>query len=258
LLEIFDSHAHYDDRQFDADRQELLAALPGEGVVGILNCGSDWKGSLATYDLCRQHDFLYGAVGIHPGNAGEWNLQVRQQLLEMLEHPKVVAVGEIGLDYYWDSNPPREVQQEVLREQLVLALDRDLPVVLHDREAHGDTMGLLRDFAPRGLRGVLHSFSGSVEMAREAVGLGFFLGISGVVTYKNARKLVEVVQEVPLEHLLVETDAPYLAPVPFRGKRNQSGYIRHGLERIAAIREMPVEEAARVTAANARRFLGLA
>lgn len=258
MLEIFDSHAHYDDRQFDADRQDVLAALPGEGVVGILNCGSDWKGNLATFELCRQHDFLYAAVGIHPGNAGEWNLQVRQQLLEMLEHPKVVAVGEIGLDYYWDSNPPRGVQQEVLREQISIALQHDRPVVLHDREAHGDTMSILRLFAPRGLRGVLHSFSGSVEMAREAVGLGFFLGISGVVTYKNARKLVEVVQEVPLEHLLVETDAPYLAPVPFRGKRNQSGYIRHGLERIAAIREIPVEEAARVTAANARRFLGLA
>jgi TatD DNase family protein len=170
----------------------------------------------------------------------------------------VVAVGEIGLDYYWDSNPPREVQQEVLNEQLVLALERDLPVVIHDREAHGDTMATLRGFAPRGLRGVLHSFSGSLEMAREAVRLGFFLGISGVVTYKNARKLVEVVQEIPLEHLLVETDAPYLAPVPFRGKRNQSGHIRYGLERIAAIREIPVEEVARVTAANTRRFLGLA
>ncbi len=257
MLEIFDSHAHYDDRQFDADRQVLLAAMPEEGVIGILNCGSDWKGTLATFELCREHDFLYGAVGIHPGNAGEWNPQVRDRIGEMLEDPKVVAVGEIGLDYYWESNPPREVQQSVLREQVALALERDLPVVIHDREAHGDTVALLREFAPRGLRGVLHSFSGSVEMAREAVGLGFHLGVSGVVTYKNARKLVEVVQAIPLERLLVETDAPYLAPVPFRGRRNQSVLIRYILERVAALKEISPEEAARVTAANARRLLGL-
>ena len=169
MLEIFDSHAHYDDRQFDADRQDVLAALPGEGVVGILNCGSDWKGNLATFELCRQHDFLYAAVGIHPGNAGEWNPQVRERLMEMLRHPKVVAVGEIGLDYYWDSNPPREVQQEVLREQLVLALERISRGDPRSRGPRGHD-GPAPDFASRGLRGVLHllGFAGDGARGRPA------------------------------------------------------------------------------------------
>jgi TatD DNase family protein len=257
LLQIFDSHAHYDDRQFDPDREELLASMREAGVVGILNCGSDWRASLATFDLCRRLDFVYGAVGIHPGNADEWCEEVRLQLLDMLDHPKVVAVGEIGLDYYWEDNPPREVQRTVLRSQLTLALERGLPVVIHDREAHGDTMEFLREFAPKGLRGVLHSFSGSAEMAREAVRLGFYLGISGVVTYKNARKLVEVVQAVPLERLLVETDAPYLAPVPYRGKRNQSAYLEHILARLAELKGISAEEASRVTIANTRALLGI-
>ncbi len=257
MLEIFDSHAHYDDRQFDPDREELLASMHREGVVGILNCGSDWKASLATFDMCRRWDFVHGALGIHPGNAEEWCEEVRQQWLAMLDHPKVVAVGEVGLDYYWEENPSREVQKEVLRSQLTLALERGLPVVIHDREAHGDTLEFLRHFAPRGLRGVLHSFSGSVEMAREVVDLGLCLGISGVVTYKNARRLVEVVRAVPLERLLVETDAPYLAPVPFRGKRNQSTHIQNILVKVAELKELAVEEVARVTAANARSLLGL-
>ncbi len=257
MLQIFDSHAHYDDRQFDPDREELLASMREAGVVGILNCGSDWKASRATFDLCRRLDFVYGAVGIHPGNADEWCEEVHQQLLEMLDHPKVVAVGEIGLDYYWEDNPPREVQQAVLRSQLTLALERGMPVVIHDREAHGDTLELLREFAPQGLRGVLHSFSGSAEMAREVVRLGFHLGISGVVTYKNARKLVEVVQAIPLERLLVETDAPYLAPVPYRGKRNQSTYLEHILARLAELKGLSAEEASRVTIANTRALLGI-
>jgi len=257
LLEIFDSHAHYDDRQFDSDREELLVSMHEAGVVGILNCGSDWQASLATFDMCRRWDFVFGAVGIHPGNADEWGQQVRRQLPAMLDHPKVVAVGEVGLDYYWEDNPSREVQKQVLDGQLTLALERGLPVVIHDREAHGDTLEALRHFARQGLRGVLHSFSGSVEMAREVLDLGFCLGISGVVTYKNARKLVEVVRAAPLESLLVETDAPYLAPVPFRGKRNQSTHIEGILVKVAELKELAVEEVARITAANARSLLGI-
>ena len=257
MLEIFDTHTHYENAQFDEDRETLLASMASAGVVGILNCGSDWKATQATYDLCRRLDFVYGAVGIHPSNGHDWTPEVREELVRMLDHPKVVAVGEIGLDYYWESSPPRELQREILRQQCDLALERDLPVVIHDREAHGDIMDLLREYCPKGLRGVLHCFSGSPEMAGEAVALGFHLGIGGVLTYPNARKLVTAVEEAHLESLLVETDAPYLTPHPRRGERNQSTNLVGVIERIAELKGIPPEEVARATVRNARRLLGI-
>ena len=246
---IFDSHAHYDDAWFDDDREELLAALPSQGVCGVVNNAVDLKSAARAIGFAEKYDYFYVAVGFHPENLEDMPADYLDQIAALTRHPKVVAVGETGLDYHWDI--PRPLQKRVFEEQLRLSLDLRMPIVVHDREAHGDVFDLLRKYKPKAL---VHCFSGSVELMREAVRLGSYISLGGVVTFKNARQSVEVAAEIPLERLLLETDAPYMAPVPFRGKRNDSSKIVYAAEKIAALRGMGVQELLNVTADNARRF----
>lgn len=235
--EIFDSHAHYDDDAFDIDRDKLIEELNKSGVIGILNCSSSYESIKKTCDLINKWSFIYGAVGIHPENADELTEERLEEIKNIIKsNSRVIAVGEIGLDYYWDENPPKEVQKEVFRKHMSLAKELNLPVVIHDRDAHKDTLDIMKEFPE--VNGVVHCFSGSVEFAKECLKLGYYIGITGVITFKNAKKLIEVVKEVPLDKLLVETDCPYMAPEPNRGKRNKSDYIEHIIERIAEIKEI--------------------
>lgn len=252
---IFDTHAHYDDAQFDADREALLSAMPENGVGLILDPGCDLESSRAAIALAEQYPHIYAAVGYHPENCAPYTDADLDILRRLAQHPKVVAIGEIGLDYYWEQNPPKEFQQAVFRAQLALARELDLPVIVHDREAHADCLAIVKEFP--GVRGVFHCYSGSVEMARELWKLGWYLGLDGPVTYKNARKTVEVAAEVPLERLLLETDSPYMVPVPKRGTRNDSRNIRCIAEKIAEIRNMTADAIIRVSAENGRRLFGI-
>lgn len=250
---IFDSHAHYDDESFNDDRYELIEQLHKEdGVVGILNCGASLKGSIDSVNLANKYDFIYAAVGIHPEEANEFNEDILKQIRELSRDRKVKAIGEIGLDYYWEENPSKKVQKEVFINQMKLADELDLPVVIHDREAHGDTLEIIKMFP--NVTGTVHCFSGSVEFAEECLKRGYYIGFTGVVTFKNAKKIIEVMKEVPLERMLVETDCPYMAPVPFRGKRNQSNYIPYIIKKIAEIKEVTEEEVERVTMRNAKKL----
>ncbi|MDE6280907.1 MAG: TatD family hydrolase [Oscillospiraceae bacterium] len=251
-LTLFDTHAHYDAAQFDADRDEVLSALPGQGVELVVNPGCDLESSRKAIALSERYPFLYAAVGVHPEECAPWRDQDVDELRALAAHPRVVAVGEIGLDYYWPDNPPRELQQRVFRAQMALARELDLPVIVHDREAHGDSMDIVREFPE--VRGVFHCFSGSAEMARELVKLGWMISFTGVLTYKNARKAVEAAQAVPLDRLMIETDSPYMAPVPHRGKRNHSGYVAHICQRLAELKGIAPEECSRITLENGRSF----
>jgi TatD DNase family protein len=251
---IFDSHAHYDDKSFDEDREQLLAGLPNLGVSHVLNCGADLASSLKAAALAEKYPYLYAAAGIHPEEAHDLPEDWEEQLKALLARPKMVAVGEIGLDYHFEENPPREVQRDVFEKQILLANERNLPIIVHDRDAHGDTMELLKKHRPRG---VVHCFSGSVEMAKEVLRLGMYIGLGGAVTFKNARVPVEVAKMVPTDRLLLETDCPYMAPVPFRGKRNNSSLIAYTAERIAEIRGEDTQELILQANRNAcRLFLG--
>lgn len=252
---IFDTHAHYDDETFDADRDSLLAAMPQEGVGLILDPGCDIVTSKKAVALAAQYPHVYAAVGYHPENCAPYTPSDLDVLREMARNPKVVAIGEIGLDYYWEQNPPRELQQEVFRAQLALAQELNLPVIVHDRDAHADCLAIVKEFPA--VRGVFHCYSGSVEMARELWKLGWYTGFDGPVTYKNARKTVEVAQEVPMDQLLLETDSPYMAPVPKRGERNDSRNIVHIAEKIAELRGMTADEVIRIAADNGRRLFAI-
>lgn len=255
MLKIFDSHAHYDDESFDEDRDLVIKELSENGVVGILNCGASLKGARDSVELSNNYDFFYAAVGIHPEHAHEFSVETLEELKGLVENPKVKAIGEIGLDYYYEENPPREVQKTAFRAQMKLAEECGLPVIIHDRDAHEDTLNILKEF-PK-VKGVLHCFSGSVEFARECLKLGYYIGFTGVVTFKNAKKLVEVAKEVPMDKMLVETDCPYMAPVPFRGKRNRSDYIKYIVEKIAEIKESSVEEISQSTIKNTKIMLNI-
>ncbi len=256
LRNIFDSHAHYDDSQFDEDREQLLGwVLQEKGVVGILNMGADLEGCRATLELTRRYDYVYGAVGIHPECARELPEDWLSQLRGMLQEPKIVGVGEIGLDYHWLDECPKDRQKEVFATQLELAKELALPVVIHDREAHGDTLEFLKKYRPAG---VVHCFSGSWETAREILDLGMYIGLGGVVTFKNARHAVEVAQKLPLERLLLETDAPYMAPVPHRGKRNDSSLIAFVAEKIGELRGVDPQTVLDIAEENTRRLFGIA
>ena len=252
MEKIFDSHAHYDDEQFDEDREELLKEMKENGVGAILNMSSDYASVKKTVELVENHDYIYGAVGIHPEHAEEYNEEVEKELLEILKRDKFVAVGEVGLDYYWESNPPKEVQKKTLRSQYKIAKTLGIPIILHDREAHEDVLSMAKEY--KEVTSVFHSYSGSVEMAREIIKIGGYLGISGVLTFKNARKLPDVVAEIPLERLLIETDAPYMAPVPYRGKRNRSDYLYGVAEKIAEIKNISKEEVLAATEKNMRKL----
>ena len=252
---LFDTHAHYDDEAFDTDRDALLTALPQRGVGLILNPGCDVESSRKAVTYAVAYPHVYAAVGIHPENCGGCTADDLAAIRALAQQPKVVAIGEIGLDYYWEQNPPRELQQRVLRDQLALAQELDLPVIVHDREAHADSLAIVQEFPA--VRGVFHCFSGSVEMARELLKRGWYLGFDGPVTYKNARKTVEVALECPLDRMLLETDSPYMAPVPVRGTRNDSRNVRYIAEKLAALRGLDTDELIRLTAENGRRLFGI-
>lgn len=249
---LFDTHAHYDAEQFDPDRDQVLEALPSRGVSLVVDPGCDIPSSRAALALAEKYPFLYAAVGYHPESCAPYRPEELDILRDMARHPKVVAIGEIGLDYYWEENPPKELQQQVFRRQMALAEELDLPVIVHDREAHADALAMVREF-PR-VRGVFHCFSGSAEMARELVKLGWMVSFTGVLTYKNARKALDAAEAVPLDRLMIETDSPYMAPVPHRGKRNDSGYLIHICEKLAEIKGISPEECARITLENGKRF----
>ncbi len=238
---IFDSHAHYDAEEFDDDRKEVIEELKNNGVIGIMNCSSSYESIAKTCELINTWDFIYGAVGIHPENADEFKDEMLEEFKEIIKkNPKVKAIGEIGLDYYWDENPDKEIQKDVFRKHMKLAEELNLPVIIHDRDAHEDTLNIIKEFP--NVKGVVHCFSGSVEFAKECLKLGYYIGVTGVVTFKNAKKVVKVVKEVPIERLLVETDCPYMAPEPNRGKRNKSSYIKYVIEKISEIKEINPKE----------------
>ena len=252
---LFDTHAHYDDEAFDPDRELLLESLPQRGVALVVNPGCDLESSRKAVAYAAEYPHVYAAVGIHPENCGGFTPADMDALRQLAQQPKVVAIGEIGLDYYWAENPPRELQQQVLRSQLALARELSLPVIIHDRDAHADTMAIVREFP--GLRGVFHCFAGSVEMARELVDMGWYLSFNGAATFKNARKAPEVIQAVPMDRLMIETDAPYLTPVPYRGRRNDSTYVHLVAEKIAQLRDMTPAAAEQATWDKGKRFFGI-
>ena len=250
-MTLFDTHAHYDDEAFDADRDAVLAAFDGL----VIDPGCTLASSQAAVDLAARHPHVYAAVGIHPENCGDFVPEHMDALRQMAKQPKVVAIGEIGLDYYWPENPPRDFQQQVFRRQLELALELDLPVIVHDREAHGDSLAIVKEYPA--LRGVFHCYSGSVEMARELLRRGWYLGFDGPITYKNAAKAPEVIAACPAERILLETDSPYLAPVPNRGKRNDSRNLPFIAARVAEIKGMTIDQVAEVTLQNGKKLFDL-
>ena len=252
LHNIIDTHAHYYDDAFDADRDALLSFLPERGVALVVCPGCDLESSRQSIALAEQYPFLYAAAGYHPENLEGVTLAHVDQIKALCAHQKVVAVGEIGLDYYWKENPPREHQQQVFHKQLELAEELDLPVIVHDREAHHDCLEVVR--AHSRARGVYHCYSGSLEDAKVLVKLGWMISFTGTITYKNARKALEVVEWLPMDRIMIETDSPYLTPEPFRGKRNDSGHVHLVAEKIAQIKGLEPDEAARITLENGKRF----
>ncbi len=247
---IFDTHSHYDDGRFDGDREELISSLKSSGVKTVVSCGCDIDTTQFNFDLAQEYDFIYFAAGFHPENLEGAGLDELSLIEKFAKNKKCVAIGEIGLDYYWMSST-KEVQREFFRAQIELAKKMNLPVIVHDREAHGDTLDILRETKPKG---VLHCFSGSKEMAREIINLGMYIGLNGVVTFPNARKSLEVVKEIPLERLVLETDCPYLAPTPVRGKRNDSSCIPYVAEKIGDVLGMSAQEILDITCENAERL----
>ena len=254
-MPIFDTHAHYDSSAFRADREAVLAALPEAGVALVVDPGCDLPTSRAALALAEQFPHVYAAVGIHPEDCAGYTDADLDALRQLCRHEKAVAIGEIGLDYYWAENPPREFQQQVFRRQLELALELDMPVIIHDREAHGDCLAIVKEYP--GLRGVFHCFSGSPEMAAELLKRGWYLGFDGPITYKNAKRAPEVAAMTPLDRILVETDSPYMTPVPFRGKRNDSRYLPYVLEKLAEWKGVTTEEMTDITFANGKRLFGI-
>ena len=252
---LFDTHAHYDDEAFDPDRREVLAGLPQKGVGLVVDPGCTLTSSEKAVALAAESPHVYAAVGLHPENCHDFQPEQIERLRQLAQREKVVAIGEIGLDYYWEENPPRALQQEVLRRQLALAEELKLPVIFHDREAHGDSLAIVREFPA--VRGVFHCFSGSVEMAEELLKLGWMLSFNGAITFKNARKAPEVIAALPEDRIMIETDSPYLAPVPNRGKRNDSRNLIYIRDKIAEIRGTTPEHVEEFTTRNALRFFGL-
>ena len=254
-MRLFDTHAHYDSGAFRADRLEVLASMPGRGVELILNPGCELESSKAAVELAERFSHIYAAVGVHPSDCGPWEDSWLDTLRALAVHPKVRAVGEIGLDYYWKENPPRDFQQKVFHAQLELAEELGLPVIVHDREAHRDCLEVVK--AHPKVTGVYHCYSGSLEDARTLEKLGWMLSFTGVVTYKNARKALEVIDWLPMDRIMIETDSPYLTPEPFRGQRNDSGKVYRVAETIAQVKGITPEEAAERTWENGVRFFGI-
>ena len=255
---IFETHAHYDDEQFDSGREALLASLPDCGIKRVVNIGASIASTRNSIELAEKYDYIYAAVGVHPSEIAELNEERFAWLRELTKLEKVVAVGEIGLDYYWDKEPEvQELQRYWFKRQMDLAREAGLPIVVHSRDAAEDTLRVMKEAHAEEIPGVIHCYSYSPEMALEFIKMGYYIGVGGVVTFKNAKKLKETVEQIPLERILLETDCPYLAPVPYRGKRNSSLYLTHVVEAMAEIKGMSVEEVIRVTAENARKLYRL-
>ena len=254
-MKIFDTHAHLLDEAFDPDRMEVISSLPGKGVTKVMEACCDEAGIDRVLDLVRTVPFFYGSAGVHPHSAIEWSTKTADHIKKALSEKKMLAVGEIGLDYYYDFSP-RDVQRRVLDEQLSIAAELGLPVILHDREAHGDMMDLLRAHK-NGLNGIMHCFSGSWETAKECLDLGLFVAFGGALTFKNAVRPIEVARRIPLDRLLIETDCPYMTPVPYRGKRNDPSFILLTLDKLAEIREEDKETLADALYQNALAVYGL-
>ena len=251
---IFDTHAHYDDSAFDEDREEKLSSLPNNNIYAVINAGADIESSEKSISLSESYPYIYAAVGIHPENISSIPKDYISRLEKLiLSGKKVVGVGEIGLDYHY-TKENKQQQKELFENQVKLAIKHDLPVIVHDRDAHADTMEILKKHKPRG---VVHCFSGSLEMAKEIIKMGMYIGIGGVVTFKNAKNIVDVAENIPLEHIVLETDAPYMAPAPFRGKRCDSSYIKYTAEKISEIKNIDLKEVFQITKQNAKNLFGV-
>lgn len=253
---IFDTHAHYDDEAFNEDRDKLLLSLPENGIEAVVNVGASIQSTKNTLELMKKYSFVYGAAGVHPNETAELNEHLMDWLRHVAGKEKVVAIGEIGLDYYWDQPEP-EVQKHWFVRQLDLAREVNLPVIVHSRDAAKDTLDIIKAENARDMGGVIHCFSYSVEMAREYLSMGFYLGIGGVLTFNNAKKLKEVVDYMPMDQLVLETDCPYLSPVPNRGKRNSSLNLPYVVKAVSEIKGISEEEVIAVTRENARRMYRL-
>lgn len=258
MQNIFDSHAHYDDPRFDEGREVLLGSMAEHGVRAIMNVGNTTHANLAGIELAKRYPFVYCSIGIHPDQAAEIAAQNSKDYLDViarqLRYEKAMALGEIGLDYYYDDASPREIQRKIFEEQLALAKDLDVPVIIHDRDAHQDTLELLQKYRPKG---IMHCFSGSAEFAKEILRLGMYIGFTGVITFKNARRAVEAAAEVPLDRLLIETDCPYMSPEPFRGKRCDSTMLVRMAEKLGQIKGIDPQEIAGRTCENACAVYGI-
>ena len=249
---LFDTHAHMDDRSFDGDREELLAALPSKGISLLMNPGCSYESSLNAIALAEGYDYIYAAVGSHPDVADEVDEALIEKYRNLCsQHPKVKAIGEIGLDYHYE-DIPRDIQKRAFRLQMELARELDMPVIVHEREAHEDGLKIVDEFPT--VKGVFHCYSGSLEMAKELIKRGWYIGFTGVLTFKNARKAIEVASAIPLDRIVIETDCPYMAPVPFRGKRNDPGLVCYMANKLAELRNLAPEEAARITLENGTRL----
>lgn len=252
----FDTHAHLDDSKFREDQEQVIARAREAGLELIVNVGYNLQSARRTVAMTKKYDFIYGAVGMHPHDAKDLDGESLRELRRLAQEPKIIAIGEIGLDYHYDHSP-RDVQQRVFRRMIDLARELKKPIVIHDREAHEDIFRILKEENAKEVGGIFHCYSGSWPMAKEAIEMGFYISIAGPVTFHNAKKTVEVVKEVPLEWLLIETDSPYLAPVPYRGKRNESAYVVKVAEMIAQIRGLDVEEVGRITTTNGKRAFNI-
>ncbi len=252
----FDTHAHYDDRAFDKDREAVLQDIHGAGVAYMVNVGCDLSSSLRSVALARQYDWIYAAVGTHPSDTGKMSdadLSMYRSICRT--EKKVVAIGEIGLDYHWDTTA-REIQKQRFRQQLDLAIEVNKPVVIHERDAHAEAMQIIREYRGR-VTGVFHCYSGALDMAKELIEMGWYLSFTGVITYKNARKALEVLQWLPLDRIMIETDCPYLSPEPNRGRRNDSRNLLYTNARLAEIKGLSPETTAQTTLENGKRFFGI-
>ena len=248
---LFDTHAHMNDPAFDADRESIFLGLKDKGVEYVMNVGCCLASSKDCIKLAETYPFVYASIGTHPDAADEVNDDVLEAYRQMAKHPKVLAIGEIGLDYYYETIP-REIQIRAFRMQMDLARELNMPVIIHERNAHDDGMRVVKEF--KDVTGVFHCYSGSAEMARQLVNMGWYIGFTGVLTFKNARKAVETAQSIPLERIVLETDCPFMAPEPFRGKRNDPGYVPCMAKKLAELRGLSVEEVTEITTENAKRL----
>ena len=251
---IFDTHAHYDSGAFNVDRFDILASMPEKNVGLIVDPGCDLESSRAAIALAEKYSFVYAAVGWHPEDMDKLTDEGFDEMIKLMRHPKCIAIGEVGLDYYWDAGHKDE-QKALFIRQIELALALDKPVIVHDREAHGDSFDIVCRYPA--LRGVFHCYSGSAEMAAELLKRGWYLGFDGPITYKNARKALEVLQMCPLERMVIETDSPYLTPVPNRGKRNDSSNLKYVIDKIAEVKGVSASEIERATFENGKKLFGM-